>query len=570
MKKICFNTLIPVLLLLIGTGIHLQAQSTYSEVYNILQSNCLGCHEGANPQGNLDFSGTQNEVYDLLIEQAPTNPFAQSMDYKLVDQGYPDRSTLYRKVNDGLYHSSEMEPGEGNVMPPNNLPTLADADKELIRQWIFFGAPKSGKVINKATLETYYNDGGIPHLERPEPPAAGEGFQLYLGSIFLKPNEEREYIYKYELKNPEPIEIHKLDVAMSTNSHHFLFFKFDPGADADEDEGLEEVTVLSSITGEAIAITSDTEMIGGWAYSGAYDLPKGTAYIWPENTVLKFNYHIKNYSQTEVAPIDLYVNVYTQESGTALHEMRSDFQLYDPFLLSIPPGEKSFTWNLTNFAYANNNDSVHLWVVGAHTHQYGTDFDIYLRNPGGGKGEQIYEGYFNFDYSFNQGYYDYAEPPMRVFDEMISIKEKDGLYITADYNNTTNNTVNFGLTTKDEMFGVFLQYLVGDISDLPDNELLGINDNSTGEDLKWNVYPNPFSGQTNIVYQQKDNQSVLLKVFNLLGQELINLSNDIPQTAGTHQVVLDAKKQGLQNGMYIVQLQVGDVVHSKRITILKQ
>ena len=46
-------------------------QSTYDEVYNILQTKCASCHGGSNPSGQLDFNGTSNSVYSNIFE---TNP----------------------------------------------------------------------------------------------------------------------------------------------------------------------------------------------------------------------------------------------------------------------------------------------------------------------------------------------------------------------------------------------------------------------------------------------------------------------------------------------------------------
>ena len=218
-----------ILLLIFSCYFHaplLAQNATWTDVYSILQTSCLGCHEGAAAAGSLDFSGSSDEVYDLLFEQAPTNPFSQSRNHKLVDAGYPERSFLYRKINDALYNDALLEPAEGGLMP-NYQAALPDEQKELIRQWIYFGAPKTGEVISKNMVDSYYTNGGLPQLEAPAAPAAEEGFQLRLGSIFLNPSEEKEYIYKYELKNEEDVEINRIEVIMNSQSHHFLFFKFE-------------------------------------------------------------------------------------------------------------------------------------------------------------------------------------------------------------------------------------------------------------------------------------------------------------------------------------------------------
>ncbi len=536
-----------------------QAQSTAEEVYTILQTKCLGCHEvnagQPTPAGNLDLSGTPAQVYARLFEQDPTNPEALSKNYKLIDAGYPDRSFLYRKINDELYAESIMSPAEGNTMPSYQNP-LSDQEKEIIRQWIYFGAPTSGTVVDKATIDSYYTNGGLPRVAPPPAPPAGEGFQLHLGSIFLSPGEEREYIYKYELQNDEAIEIQKVEAVMNSASHHFLFFKFNEGEDADEDEGLEEVTTLSTITGDAIAITNDTKMIGGWAYDKLFELPANTGYSWEDSLVLKFNYHVKNYDPSQIMPADVYVNIYTQPVGTAEKEMRSTFELYNPGAFVIFPGEQTFTWNLTNLPDAGSEDSIRLWSIAAHTHSYGTDFDVYLRNPDGSKGAQIYEGFSNFDHTFNQGYYSYDEPPLRIIDDYISFKEGDGLILEAKYNNTSGGILTFGLTTEDEMFGVFLQYVVDK------NITTAVED--IEEEAPWAIYPNPTRDIANVFYNLEKTSEVKLEVFNLQGQLLKTLVNTT-QSVGSYQEPIHAKELGMTQGVYLVNLTINGEVRTKKV-----
>jgi len=545
-----------------GSVAKAQLDADFGDVYKVLQTSCLGCHEGASPEGRLDFSGSEEEVYNLLIETEPTNPFAKEKNYKLVDQGYPERSFLYRKINEGLYNSSVMEAAEGNSMPPYN--SLPDYEKELIRQWIYFGAKRSDKFVDKSIIEEYYTEGGLERIVPPAPPAAGEGMQLHLGSIFLPPEGEKEYVLKYELGNEEELEISKIEVVMNAQSHHFLFFKYDESADLpNEGEGLEEVTVISSLLGTAVALTNNTRMIGGWAYSSVFELPEGTAYKWPKDVALKFNYHLKNYSQTSILPCDVYVNVYTQPVGTAKHEMLSDFRLYDPTDLVIPSGEeRTFEWRMRRFDGAGDTEPVNLWMFGAHTHQYGTDFDIYLRDANGDRGEQIYEGFYNFDYSFDQGYYDSGEPAMRVMDNFLTIQADHGLILEAKYFNSSDKTVRFGLTTADEMFGVFLQYVPGDISDIMTG--VATEEVEVPSPHQLQVAPNPFNDHANISYELEKPENVRLEVFNLVGQKVAELVNGY-QTTGTYSQVFDAQQNDLAKGVYMLKLTVGNETTTQKI-----
>ncbi|MDB4656135.1 hypothetical protein OAE48_04720, partial [Flavobacteriales bacterium] len=111
--------------------------STWSHVYTTLQTNCIGCHGGGSPQGNLDLSGSSSDVFSALVNQAPTNPAALAKGNMLVDPGYPERSFLLRKCANEDWDSwfeYDLAPTEGNAMPPSPQPSLADADIEMIRQ----------------------------------------------------------------------------------------------------------------------------------------------------------------------------------------------------------------------------------------------------------------------------------------------------------------------------------------------------------------------------------------------------------------------------------------------------
>ena len=60
-----------------------------------------------------------------------------------------------KKVNSGLDVHNDLETGEGNTMP-NNVNTLTNVEKELIRQWIIWGAPDTGNVYNENLIVDFF------------------------------------------------------------------------------------------------------------------------------------------------------------------------------------------------------------------------------------------------------------------------------------------------------------------------------------------------------------------------------------------------------------------------------
>ena len=85
-------------------------------------------------------------------------------------------------------------------------------------------------------------------------------------------------------------------------------------------------------------------------------------------------------------------------------------------------------------------------------------------------------------------------------------------------------------------------------------------------DIFINNYPNPFNPTTNIEFTLPEQSRVSLKVFDLLGREVADLVNEV-KSAGEYSVNFDASE--LSSGVYIYQLQVGNQVYSKRMTLIK-
>jgi DNA-binding beta-propeller fold protein YncE len=79
-------------------------------------------------------------------------------------------------------------------------------------------------------------------------------------------------------------------------------------------------------------------------------------------------------------------------------------------------------------------------------------------------------------------------------------------------------------------------------------------------------YPNPFNPTTTIAFKIAQKGMVELKVYNLLGQEVVTLLNK-SMPAGRHEVTFDAS--GIASGTYYYQLSVNDKVLSKKMLLIK-
>ncbi|QQS27388.1 MAG: T9SS type A sorting domain-containing protein [Sphingobacteriales bacterium] len=443
-------------------------------VYPTLQSKCAAsCHNPSNLTGNLDMTGTPEQVHAKLVGVTPDNATAAGKGHKLVYPGHPYRSFLLLKANNGLIHQHDggiLTPAEGSSMPPYGATEqpMTNVELEMVRQWIFAGAQLnpsggvSGYTVNQQVIMDYYADGGLPLLDRPTPPNPANGFQIHLGPLFLEPNQEVEYDVKYDLNLPSNYEVNRLNLKMNDESHHFILYKYDNPTIAEEtSHGLHPVSIVST----AIE-PSNTSFVAGWQNDVDIRMPAGTAFFWDANTVLSLNYHIRNYSGGLIMPADLYLNVHTQPTGTAIKEMKSDLILYNASTIwppsvsgffTLPPGEWTLTENIDIGPQWN------LWMLTTHTHKYGTDYDLYVQTPQGNKGEKIFEGYMDYTYcNCDIGYYDWEHPPIRYYEPYYPVAAGTGLVQEAKFNNTSDEWVTFGLTTNDEMMLIMVQYTEGE------------------------------------------------------------------------------------------------------------
>ncbi|MFA6598119.1 MAG: glucoamylase family protein [Ignavibacteriaceae bacterium] len=85
-------------------------------------------------------------------------------------------------------------------------------------------------------------------------------------------------------------------------------------------------------------------------------------------------------------------------------------------------------------------------------------------------------------------------------------------------------------------------------------------------------YPNPFNPETVISYQLAASGFVTLKVFDILGNEVVTLVNEMQQ-AGRYNYKLRSANSGrnyeLSSGVYFYQLQAGDFLQTKKMLVLK-
>ena len=97
------------------------------------------------------------------------------------------------------------------------------------------------------------------------------------------------------------------------------------------------------------------------------------------------------------------------------------------------------------------------------------------------------------------------------------------------------------------------------------NEPIVINDF-----LLFQNYPNPFNPSTVISWQLPVGNYVTLKVYDILGNEILTLVNE-DQPAGVYEVEFNSASgsRNLASGIYFYKLQVGSLIQTKKMLLLK-
>jgi len=530
-----------------------RAQSTFSQVYTIFQTSCTfsSCHDNVNPKGGLSLVGLginpMSDVHSALVEAVPENSFAAGKGYVLVNPGDPHSSFLFRKINEGLDGHLTLHPSEGGPMPVSGV--MIDEEKELIRQWILFGAPDSGTVVDYSLIQDYYANGGIESMPViPAAPDSSSGFQMHFGPFFVPPGQEQEYFVKFDPGFKDTLESNRIDMLMSGNSHHFILERYRMGEENNIQEGYREDGAHLS-----------TEGVTATQFSDSIFLPQNTAFLLPKDAWLDLNSHYINFSPDSILKAEVYINVHTQPKGTAkqiMHTTGSPGGISFPDILSVPNDGSSYTFESAFFdgSFIPLENDVFIWSMTSHTHQWGTDFDIYERTSTGSRGAQLFDAsYLDAIPTSTFIGYDYAEPPIRYFDPFLFTKKEEGFIFEASYvNNGPNNPVSWGLTSEDEMFIMGIFYVL----DTAGLSVVGISETESGPGVVA-VYPNPAS---TAVYFETDKQlNGNLTIYNSMGI----LVDEFSLKGGPREMDVST----LSSGVYFYRIQSEEGIQSGPFTI---
>lgn len=515
----------------------LYGQSSWQIIQEeIFDKNCTQCHfAGSEFAVQSGLVLTADQAYDNLIDVVPKNEQAAADGLMRVTSigglPAPHMSFLWEKINaTNQEHYYADHPNYGALMPLG-LPPLTNGEIAFITAWIEAGAPESGEVVDPSLLNdlTRYETPEFIPLDPPE-----EGIQFHVGPFDVWPAElhDREFLYYEPYPTTEDVFVQGYEISMRPGSHHFILYNYPEGDIVPQDPGVYRDLRSQNGNDNLLPLVQLNFLFPFRFFVGTqtpyvrFDFPEGIALRLPPGAGFDLNSHYVNRS-TESFDGEVYVNLYTVPPERV--ERVAQPGNFNNTNITLPPNQ--VTTLSRTFTFSETQHLIQIW---AHAHERMTEFRI-ERASGPDNGELIY--WTN----------DWKHPPLLNLDPPITFEEGDRVRLVTTYDNQTDQTINFGLLSSDEMQFMFYVYYTGSIpvsvdqdTALPDGLQLDQN------------YPNPFQNSTTISYRLPQASSVTLNVYNLLGQHVATLSQGIQQP-GPHQVTWDAS--GLPGGVYYVRLE---------------
>ena len=420
--------------------------------HNIFGSNCASCHrEGTGHARQSDLVLTHDEAYDELVGHLPNNTAAMGDSLLRVstDGGAAgvSQSFLWEKINaPNEEHFYEDHPDYGQIMPIGR-PPLTNGELEFVKRWIFEGAPATGAVVDEAVLEdtTRYEPPQFAPL-----PVPANGIQLHVGPFEGWPDEvnDREFLYFQPHETTEDVLVSRYEISYRPGSHHFILYNYPEGETPPVPNVYRDYRDQDGNTNFAVALQLQSLFpfqffIGTQVPYVDYHLPEGVALRLPPGSGFDLNAHSVN--RTDEPRIgEVYVNLHTVEADEIEHV--ADYDNFGNFDLNLPPHQETIVSE--TFTFPETRHIIQMW---AHAHEHMDWFRI--EHVGGeNDGELIY--WTN----------DWEHPVLLQTDTPLTFEEGDQVRLVTKYTNDTDETINWGPLSSDEMQFMFYIYYTGELT----------------------------------------------------------------------------------------------------------
>lgn len=402
-----------------------------------------GCHASTS-DANYAQHGLVLEksvAYANLVGVVPKNELSKADGHLRVKAFKSLESLFYHKLNwDASHHGGKQY---ASPMPLGGK-ALSVGQIEFVRRWIEAGAPKTGDVVDKTLLDdttpsTSTSD-DFKTMQTPQEEGVA-GYQMKVEKFTIQPNFERELFIRKTIGNTVDVYVNKLKFQSRPNSHHMVLYDF-------RDKTASTLPTINTIRDlrnadntlnlvTAIQMSNHVFLGGGTNASQEYTFPEGTALMLPAGMTIDLNPHYFN-KTTDIHYGENNVNLYTIDKSKVKYVVKTiDFNNTN---FNLPA--KTITTVTKDFKF---NTDVKVVSLTSHNHKYGQKFVIKILG-GARNGEVVYEST------------DWEHPAIINYSTPISLKKGEGLTSIVTYNNTSDKTISFGLTSEDEMDIIFGYY----------------------------------------------------------------------------------------------------------------
>ncbi|GAB4020818.1 monooxygenase [Spirosoma koreense] len=374
-------------------------------------------------------------AYQNLVNVTPRNSAAISDGIKRVTPYSYLESLLYYKLNNSVSHHTGQS--YGNPMPLGGQ-LLPAGQIEFVRRWIEAGAQQTGKTVPDTTLINDKTTTTIAYEPLPTP-AAGTGYQMEVPVFDIQPNFERELFTRKLVGNSQDVYVNRYETKMRSGSHHFVAYDFRSQSLLPNLNDIRDLRNSDNSLNLATAVTMSNHvyLAGSQAPYQDYTFPEGAALLIPAGASLDLNSHFVN-KTTSVMKGEAQINLYTIDKS----KVKIVVQTLDlsNTSLTIPAGQRVTLTKSFTFARPRT-----ILTLTSHMHKLGEKFVIKI-SGGSRNGEVVYTST------------DWEHPDIITLKTPLVLQKGEGLISEITYNNTTGKTVNFGLTSDDEMGIIFGYY----------------------------------------------------------------------------------------------------------------
>jgi len=276
------------------------------------------------------------------------------------------------------------------------------------------------------------NSGGGDDAPADAPMFTGEKYTLTWGPLDIAPGEEGTKCVWLRLGNATEIKVNQMHNQLTGGSHHLIVYK-------DDMDTTEQTTRVDCqpFTG---ALNS-TGMIAPIVITQKADdmifLPKGVAYTFAANQMVKLEMHYKNQGD-EMQTVMGTVDIYASDPATIQHEAAILFAGSPDIDLAIGETEtlKQFFRPPSSANFSNAN----FFAITGHTHRLGTSVKVRTAPSATGPFTEVYAPTpFQWD-----------EPATATGME-FKLPAGGGFEFECSWTNTSGAQVGFGESANDEM-----------------------------------------------------------------------------------------------------------------------